>query len=112
MALRASVKLLRDKPLVPAQEGVRRSNRGNFFQALASERVGQRCKPPAVGIGEAQPAVAELACEDAVFLLEIGDDLLLVALQPADEHGDQDVEDHGVPQVKGCAVCASSILST
>ena len=25
---------------------------------------------------------------------EIGDDLLLVALQPADEHGDQDVEDH------------------
>jgi len=68
--------------------------RGNVCHALASERVGQRRQPAAVGIGAAQPSVAALDFADAVVLLERGDDPLLVALQPADEYGDQDVEDH------------------
>ena len=90
----APVELLRDEAVVPAQEGIRGGERGDLFQAFATERVGERGKAAAFGVGQAQPAATELGFEDAVFLKEIGDDLLLVTLEPAGDHGDQDVEDH------------------
>jgi hypothetical protein len=34
--------------------------------------------------------------QNAVFLHEVGDDLLLVLLQPAGNHGDEHVEDYDV----------------
>ena len=45
-------------------------------------------------IGQAQPVTTKLGFEDTVFLVQIGDHLLLVTLEPAGEHGDQDVQDH------------------
>ena len=92
--MRAPVELLRDQSLVPAQEGVGRGNRGHLFEALAPERVGQCGEAAAFGVGQAQPAAAELGFEDAIFLLQIGDDLLLVTLDPAGDHGNQDMENH------------------
>ena len=35
--------------------------------------------------------------ECAIFLEEVGDHLLLVLLEPAGDHRDEDVEDHGLP---------------
>jgi hypothetical protein len=35
-----------------------------------------------------------LGFQDAVFLLQVGDDPLLVTLDPAGDHGNEDVEDH------------------
>jgi hypothetical protein len=49
----------------------------------------------AFGVGQAQPAPAELGFEDAVFHEERCDDLLLVTLDPPSEHGEQQLEDHG-----------------
>jgi hypothetical protein len=45
--------------------------------------------------------------------LEVGDDVLLVPLEPTGDHGDKDMQDHGVPQVasRDVMVC-SSILSS
>jgi hypothetical protein len=37
-----------------------------------------------------------LGFEDTVFRLLIGDDLLLVTLDPPSEHGEQQLEDHGL----------------
>ena len=112
-ALRAPVKLLGDQSLVPAQEGIGRDEGRDLFEALAAERVGERREAAAFGVRQAQPAATELGFEDAVFLEEIGDDLLLVPLEPAGDHGDQDVEDHGVPRVGSRAVSVhSSILPT
>ena len=65
------------------------------LRRCAPERVGERREAAAFGVGQAQPAATELGFEDAVFLLEIRDHLLLVTLEPAGDHGDQDVEDHG-----------------
>jgi hypothetical protein len=45
-------------------------------------------------IRQAQPAVTESGFENAVFLKKIGDNLLLVPLEPASDHGDQDFENH------------------
>ena len=93
-AAHTPVKLLGDQSFVPAQEGVG-SDKGRYlFKALAAEWVGQRSKPSALGLGEAEPSVAELGFEHAVFRKEIRDDLLLMPLQPAGNHGDQNMEDH------------------
>jgi hypothetical protein len=70
-AVLAAVKLLGDQSLVPAQEGLGRRNRGDVFEALAPERVGQRGEATAFGIGEPEPAAIEVGFEGTVFLLEI-----------------------------------------
>jgi len=56
--------------------------------------VGERHKPAAFRVGEAQPATTELGFENAVLLLEIGDNLLVVTLEPPGDHGDQEIEKH------------------
>ena len=45
-------------------------------------------------VGKTQPAVAVLGFEDVIFLLKVGDHLLLLPIDPAGDHGDQDVKDH------------------
>ena len=92
--MRAPVKLLRDQSLVPPQEGLRSHKCRNLFQTLATERVSQRGEAAAFGIGQAQPAPAELGFQDAVFLKQIRNHLLLMPLQPASDHRDQDLENH------------------
>jgi hypothetical protein len=37
-----------------------------------------------------------LGFEDAILCLQVCDNLLLVTLDPAGEHGEQHVEDHGL----------------
>ncbi len=93
-ALRAPVKLLGDQAFVPAQEGVWRREGRQLFEAFAPQRVGERCEALTFGVSEPQPSAAELRFEDAVFREEIRDDLLLVTLQPASDHRDQDMQDH------------------
>ena len=112
-ALLTAVKLLGDQSLVPAQKRVWRGDGGDLFQARAPEGVGERREAAALGLGQAQPAPAQLEFEDTVFLEEIGDDLLLVPLEPAGDHGDEDMQDHRIPQVgsRDVMVC-SSILSS
>jgi hypothetical protein len=51
----------------------------------------------------------EVGFEDAVLFLEVSDDLLLVPLEPAGDHGDEDMQDHRIPQVgsRDVMVCSS-----
>ena len=93
-SLLTPVTLLGDQSLGPAQEGVRRGKRGDLCEARAPERVGERGEAAAFCVGQVQPAPAKLGFQDTVFLDEIGENLLLVTLEPAGDHGDQDVEDH------------------
>jgi hypothetical protein len=80
LSLLAAIELLRDQSCVPPQERIG-SDEGRYpLEARAAEWVGQRSKPPALGIGEAEPAATELGFEHAVFCEEIRDDLLLMTL--------------------------------
>ena len=94
LSLLTPVKRLGNQSLVPAQERVRCGDGRHFLEALAPERVDKRREAAAFGVYQVQPATAEVGIEGAVFLDEGGDDLLLVTLEPASGHGDQDVEDH------------------
>ena len=49
-------------------------------------------QPSPVSIAEPKPLLTQLAAKDAVLLHQIRDRLPLVAIQPAGEDGEQDVE--------------------
>ena len=93
-ATRAAIELLSNEAAIPAQKRVGGGKRGDLLEAFPPEWIGERRKAAALGIGEAEPVPLEFPFEYAVFLEEIRDDLLLVPLQPAGNHGDQDLEDH------------------
>ena len=82
--------------MIPAQERVGRNQRRHRFEALTAKRVGECREAAAFGVCKTEPSATELRFEDTVFLLEVGDDLLLVLLQPAGHHGDEHVQDHRV----------------
>jgi hypothetical protein len=65
----ASVELLSDQAVVPAQEGLGGGDRGHLLQACAAQRVGQRREAAAFGVGQAQPATPELGFKDAILFL-------------------------------------------
>jgi hypothetical protein len=90
----AAVKRLGDQSLILAHEGIGRHESCHLFEALAAEWVGKRCEATAFRVRQAQPAATEPGFEDAIFLKEIRDDLLLVLLEPSSDHGDQDLENH------------------
>ena len=92
--LLAPIKLLGDEAAIPAQEGLGRHKRGEFFQTLVTERVGQRRKAAAFSIREAQSPPTEVGFEDTILFHQIRAHLLLVPLEPASHHGDQDMQDH------------------
>jgi hypothetical protein len=37
-----------------------------------------------------------LGFEDAIFLMQVSDDVLRVTIDPASEHGEQQLENHGL----------------
>ena len=51
----------------------------------------------ALGISEAEPTISEIVFEDAIFHEGRGDGLLLLPPQPAGNHGDEHVQNHGLP---------------
>jgi hypothetical protein len=80
--------------VVAAQEGARRGDRRDLLEAFPPEQVGERRKAAAFGVGEAKPAATALDFEDAVFLKEIREDLLLVTLNLSSEHGQEQWKNH------------------
>jgi hypothetical protein len=56
----------------------------------------QRGETAAFGVGQAQPAPAELGFEEAVVREEVRDDLWLVTSEPPSEYGERQLEDHGL----------------
>ena len=83
------------------------------MQTPAAKRVGECRKAAAFRVSEPQSAATEVGLEDTVLFLEVSDDMLLVPLEPAGDHGDEDMQDHRIPQVgsRDMMVC-SSILSS
>jgi hypothetical protein len=84
-SLLTAFKLPRDQALVPPQQRLGRYESGDGFEALAPQRVSQGRQAAAIRVGQPQPAAPELSLEDAVLLEEVGDDVLLVPLQPASQ---------------------------
>jgi hypothetical protein len=67
-SLCAPVKLRGDQSLEPLQESVGSDEGRDLLKALATERVSERCKTAAFGVSEAQSITAEVSFQDAIFL--------------------------------------------
>src|SRR5262245_9558678 len=92
----ASIELLRDEAVVPAQERVWGSHRGDFFEACTTEWLCERCEAAAFRVGETEPAATKLGFEDAILFLKIGDNSLLVTVKPSGQHSQEELQDHGL----------------
>jgi hypothetical protein len=59
--------------------------------------MGKHGETASFGIGEAYSPFTQLRFENADFFLLVGDDQLLVTIDPAGDHSDEDLEDHRYP---------------
>jgi hypothetical protein len=87
-AVEASVELLRDEAMIPTHQDIWGGNRGHFFEACAIDRMCECREAPVFRVRQAGPAATKLSFQDAVFLVQVGADLLLVTVDPASEHGE------------------------
>jgi len=58
--------------------------------------VGQHCQAAALRIGKLHSASLEFCFQDAVFLTQVGNDMILVSVDAGGQPGDQELEDHGL----------------
>jgi len=92
--LRAVV-LLRHEPPIPSEDGVRRDDPGDLAEHLAAQQLALHGKAPALFVGQARPTATKLLSEDAVLFEQVVDGLLLLAVDPAGEHQQEEVENGG-----------------
>jgi hypothetical protein len=91
LAVLAPVELLRDQSLVPPLEGLGRGDRGDLFEAFGVDWMGQCGETAPFGVGQPPLLVAKFGSKSAIFFDEVGDHVLLVPLNPAGDHGNQDL---------------------
>ena len=64
----------------------------DLSEGLASERPRLRGQAAALRVREAEPPRSELLSQDAVLLLEIGDDVALLLVDPSGHGDDKELE--------------------
>jgi hypothetical protein len=61
---------------------------------FSANRKGEGCKTTALSISEAAAPITEFCVEGAVFFQKLGDDLLLLSVDPTGDHGAEDLQKH------------------
>ena len=74
---------------MPAQNGVRRDQRGNFVQQFAAQDLPFDSESSTLVVVEQNPFLAVHFLENLVFRAEVLDDLLLLLVHPASENRQQ-----------------------
>jgi len=77
------IPLLGNQPLVPTQDRIRRHDRTDLAEHLPAQNLSLHCQAPAFIVGETNPLALEFCPEDPVLFLDVGDDILLVSVDPA-----------------------------
>jgi hypothetical protein len=76
----------RDQLTMPAQQGVRRRDRGDLPQSRSAYPVCSSGQPLAIGICQVRAPGSELAAQEPVFFDQVGNCLPLQAIQPTGQH--------------------------
>ena len=88
----AAVVCLGDQPPVPAENRVRRDDAGDLHPDAPSEFLAAHGESTALGIGQAKRPRAQVLPEDPILLPEIRDQIVLVAVHPASERENEELE--------------------
>ena len=87
---------------VPTKNGVGSDKRRNFGEGPSPDCFAADCEPPPLIVSQLEPLATELLLEDTVLFLEIFDDCILMAADPAGHGGNKDLprlEDGGHPLI-------------
>ena len=76
---------------MPTKDGVWRDDRRNLGEGPSSDSLAPNGKSSALMIGQPEPSATELLLENAVFLMEVFDDRILLAADPASQGSDEDL---------------------
>ena len=87
--LLTAVKLVGNQPLVPSYKGVGGDNGVSVFELLAAQRMSQPGQSASFSIRKAHSTSRDFGLEDLVFFFEIGNDVLLMPVDPACNGDDQ-----------------------
>ncbi len=91
-SMAAAVVLPGDEESVPSQERLRRDDASHSAQRLQPKSSALHGQAAPLVIREAQSTATELLAQDAVLLLEVVDDVLLLPIDPAGEEEDEQLE--------------------
>ena len=76
---------------MPGQDRVRRYESRDFLKSTSADRFTLGREPTALRVRETEASATELLLEDAVLLLQIINDSLLVLVDPASHGGHEDL---------------------
>jgi hypothetical protein len=88
--------LPRDQLTVPPKQGVRRRNRGDLPQDRTADSVRSGSQPTAILVRETQPTPTKLTPQKPVLFDQVHDGLPFLAIQPAGQHTEHDLQRNGV----------------
>ncbi len=83
--------LLGDELPMPTQNGVGCNERRNFAESPSPDGLAANREPATLIVGQPESSAPELLLQDAVLLLEILDDCVLMAADPTDQGGNEDL---------------------
>ena len=86
---RGTIVLLGNKLSVPAYQGVGRDKCGQIAQDRSSQDLGADRESTALGVCELQTSFSHLLSENAVFLEQVVDDMLMIAPDEACHRDDE-----------------------
>jgi len=97
---------------VPSLDRLRRHDARELIQYAATESNSANREAGSFGIGETEPATLKLALQNAVLFLQVLEDALLVAVEPAGEDDGQDLKDgrHGARNGSGLTKAVDQII--
>ena len=75
---------------MPSQEGGGRHQGAQFLKCAPVQLLGPDGQAPTLVVVETHPLTSDLFAQDAVLLIKIVDDVLLVFVQPASEGNQQE----------------------
>jgi hypothetical protein len=90
-----AVELVGNQSFVPTHKGIGCGAGGSICELLTAERIGRGRQSAAFDIAQAQAAIWELGFKNPILFFEVGDHMLLMPLELAGDHGDQDLQNHG-----------------
>ena len=88
----AAVVCLGDQSPVPAENRVRRDDAGDLHPDAPAEVLAAHGESTALGIGQAKRPRVQVLPEDPMLLPEIRDQIVLVAVHPASERENEELE--------------------
>lgn len=84
---------------MPSQNRVGRDDRGDLTQSSTSQPVPAHGEPTPFVIGQSKAPSTQLAPKDSIFFDQMGQAVLLLTIQPADQSGEKKPQgrdvDHG-----------------